>query len=105
MRELSPGNRVRVDPSQASDAACRREAASDRFGTLELELFAWRYPPLADRRVVAARDLGPAGNLPALTAFDGRAYLLIDGEPARLIDYPEGMELLWGGAAGQVTSR
>ena len=105
VRELSPGNRVRVDPSRAPDAACRREAASDRFGTLELEFFAWRYPPLADRAVVAARDLGPAGNLPALTTFDGRAFVLIDGEPATLLDYAEGMELLWGGAAGQATSR
>ncbi|NNL30452.1 MAG: hypothetical protein HKO77_05485 [Gemmatimonadetes bacterium] len=100
IRELSPGNRVRIDPAISPDAACRREAAADRFGSLELEFFAWRYPPLVGRPVVAARDQGPAGNLAVLDALGRRAHVLVDGEPPVLLEYAEGMELLWGGAAG-----
>lgn len=100
MRELSPGNRVRVNAATPPDATCRREANSDRFGTLELEFLVWRHPPLEGRAVVVARDLGPAGNLPALTEWSGDAYVLVDGAPPNLLDYAEGMELVWGGAAG-----
>lgn len=100
IRELSPGNRVRIDPSLSPDAACRREATADRFGSLELEFFAWRYPRLEGRPVVAARDQGPAANLPALQTSGRIAYVLVDGQPPVLLDYAEGMELLWGGAAG-----
>ena len=101
MAELSPGNRVRVDPRLAFDARCRREAGADRFGVLELEHLAWRYPPLEGRTVVVARDLGPAGNLPTLQALDRPAYLLLAGEETVLMEYARGMELLWGGAAGE----
>lgn len=105
IRELSPGNRVRVDPAHPFDAGCRREATSDRFGSLELEFFAWRFPPLEGRPVVAARDLGPAGNLPVLEALDRSAYVLVDGDSPIILEYAEGMELLWGGAAGEAGRR
>ncbi len=78
---------------------------ADRFGTLELEFYAWRHPPLPRRPVVVARDLGPAGNLAALTGWEGSAFVLVDGAPPTLLDYSEGMELVWGGAAGEVGRR
>lgn len=101
MVELSAGNRVRVDPRLAFDARCRREAASDRLGVLDLEYLAWRYPHLEGQAVVAVRDLGPAGNLPVLQAMDRPAYLLVVGDEPLLMEYGPGMELLWGGAAGE----
>ena len=103
-RALSPGNLVRVLPGSQPDAACIREARSDRLGVLELELLAWRFPPMPNARIVVARDLGPAGNLPVLHALARPAYLYVDtGSDTGflLLDYSEGMELLWGGAAGE----
>lgn len=101
---LSPGNVVLVSPTARPSAACLREAAADRLGTVELEPLLWQAPPLAGAPVVVARDLGPAANASVRSALPGRtAYLLIagpEGEPPRLLPYDEGMELLWGGAAG-----
>lgn len=100
-RELSPGNLVRVDPALAFDTRCLREARSDRFGTLELEEVAWRFPPLGGA-VVMARDMGPAANLAVLDAVPRPAYVLLGvDEGPTLVRYAEGMELLWGGAAGE----
>jgi 4-amino-4-deoxy-L-arabinose transferase-like glycosyltransferase len=102
-RALSPGNVVRVDPGVAHDATCLREARADRLGSLELELLAWRYPPLPGPGVVVARDLGPVTNLRTRRATAGSAWVLVDGGQEGgplLLDYDEGMELLWGGAAG-----
>ncbi|MEM7416826.1 MAG: hypothetical protein AAF389_15070 [Gemmatimonadota bacterium] len=101
--ELSPGNVIRVDPSHSPDAACTRQARSDRFGVLELEVVAWRTSP-ADPRIRYVRDMGPALNASVLDARPGPAYVLVDSSPdgePRLFAYDEGMELLWGGAAGR----
>jgi len=101
-RSLSPGNLVRVEPGATVDATCLREARSDRFGVMELELLAWRGPPLPGVNVVFVRDLGPVGNLAVLDAFDRPAFVYVDRNPddePLLLDYAEGIELLWGGAA------
>jgi len=103
VRLVSPGNRILVDPALGLDAGCRREAAADRLGTVELEPLLWQAPPLDGQGLVVARDLGPIGNarvirlLPAhrpLMALEGSA-----GHGLRVIDYADGMELLWRGAA------
>lgn len=103
--ELSPGNRILVRPGAPVDAACAREARSDRLGTLELEPLLWQAPPLPGAKLVVARDLGPDADAQALSAFGGyHAYVAVDaGEArgARLLEYPGGMELLWGGGAAQ----
>ncbi|MDH3271420.1 MAG: hypothetical protein OEN56_08825 [Gemmatimonadota bacterium] len=102
-RTLSPGNLVRVDPSSAFDAACAREARADRLGTLELELVAWRHPPIPGEPVFVARDLGPAANARTLGALNRTPYVLVEREGVRfLVEYAEGMEMLWGGAAGEL---
>jgi hypothetical protein len=113
MRLLSEGNAVRVDPSRAVDAmgafrpVCAREARADRFGILDLEPLAWRLPPLEGRPVRVARDLGPGGNLPVLDAVEGTPFLLVHRDDAGplLLEYAQGMELLWGGAAGAAEAR
>lgn len=101
--ELSRGNMIRVDPSLTPDPACVREARSDRFGVLELELLAWELPLSLDG-VAYVRDLGPGPNAAVLEARPGPAYVLIDATPTgsiQLVDYDEGMEMLWGGVAGR----
>jgi hypothetical protein len=100
-RTLSPGNRVRVDPSLPVSATCMREARSDRFGAIELEGLLWQVPPLPDAQIVIARDMGPAGNAPVLTQYPQKTpYLYMDGpDGPRLLAYDVGMELAWGGPA------
>jgi predicted outer membrane lipoprotein len=103
---LSPGNLVRTSPTREADATCAREAQSDRFGVLDLEMIAWQSPPLDDRAVIFARDLGPTGNLPTLEATDRTPWIYIDVGADRtplLLGYSEGMEVLWRGAAGEST--
>jgi hypothetical protein len=102
-RALSPGNVVRIDPSRVPDLSCAREAASDRFGVLELELLSWQAPPLPERDIVFARDLGPAENLSLLMSTTRTPWIYLDAGPDRgmmLLPYDDGIELLWRGAAG-----
>jgi hypothetical protein len=103
VRLLSPGNPVRVDARVAHDDVCVREAASDRLGITELELLAWRAPALPGRDLVVARDLGPVENALVRAALPGAAFVLLPGPNGtgwQLLDYDDGMELLWRGAAG-----
>lgn len=102
-RLLSPGNGVRVDPGLAPSPTCLREAGSDRLGVLELETVAWRVSGAPDAPVRYARDLGPAANAALLEALSRPGRVLVDTGEERgllLLEYGEGMELLWGGAAG-----
>ena len=96
---LSPGNRIRVSPDVSPDAACRREARSDRLGVLELELVAWRAPALSETNMVYARDLGPGANLRLLDERTDEALVWVDREGAEslIMPYWAGMQLLWGG--------
>lgn len=107
IRLLSEGNAARMDPTEAFGPVCAREARADRFGILDLEPLAWRLPPLEGRPVRVARDLGPGGNLPVLDTVEGTPFLLVHRDDAGplLMGYAEGMELLWGGAAGAAEAR
>jgi len=100
---LSPANPVRMAPDGPRDPTCMREARADRFGVIELELLLWQAPPLPGRDVVVVRDLGPAGNALIREAVDGPVFVYVAGDgngDPRLLDYADGMELLWRGAAG-----
>ena len=103
LQELSPGNRVPVDPREPLPEGCLREAMSDRLGTVELEPLLWQAPPLPGGSLVVARDLGPTTNAGVLNSLAGyHPYVLLDGGPGRaprLLEYREGMELLWHGPA------
>jgi hypothetical protein len=103
VRLLGPGNPARFDPAAEADAGCIREAGSDRFGVLDLEPLLWLYPPRQGAPTLVARDLGPVGNARVLEAVEGRAYVYVPASgpgPGALLEYDEGMELLWRGAAG-----
>ncbi len=101
---LSQGNAALLRPGMPLGDACLREARSDRLGTVELEPLLWRRPPVPGAPVVVARDLGPAANAKILLGFPGATpWVLVDGGPGapwRVVPYAEGMEMLWGGAAG-----
>ena len=98
LRELSPGNVIRVSPSRAPTPSCLREARADRLGVIELEPLLWQAPPLPGRPIVVARDMGPVKNAKLISALRRTPYLYVDfeGEP-RLMEYAAGMELIWGG--------
>jgi len=99
---LSPGNEVWTEPDAPRDAPCLREARADRGGVIDLEPFLWRAPPLPGHATVVARDLGPEVNarvLQALGAPSAFVYTPVEGEAVpHLMDYEEGMDLLWGEA-------
>ena len=98
-REISPGNVIRVSPPRAPTPSCLREARADRLGVIELEPLLWQAPPVPGTRVLVARDLGPLENARLINELRRTPYLYVDleGEP-RLMDYADGMELIWGGA-------
>jgi len=99
--ELSPGNRVRVDPRIPPTPECRREARADRLGVVALAPLVWQgdLPGVDDGRPLVVRDLGPGANARALRRHPDRSpYLYVGDEPGSppvLRPYPEGIELLW----------
>lgn len=99
---VSPGNRILVDPAVGLEPACRREAAADRLGTVELEPLLWQAPPLDGQTLVVARDLGPIANARVISRFPAhRPRVAMEGPAGhglRVVGYAEGMELLWRGA-------
>jgi hypothetical protein len=99
---LSPGNEALVREGAPFDEICRREAASDRLGALELEPLIWQAPPLEGEALVVARDLGPTANEAVRAAFPGhRVFGALAGEggaPTRVLPYAEMMRMLWGRA-------
>jgi len=98
--EISPGNRVLLDPARTLTPECTRQARADATaGTLELEPLLWRTPPLSGRGTLVARDLGPEGNRDLLEAHPGRTpWLLVSlaGGGVRLLPYGEAMARVWG---------
>lgn len=101
---LSPGNVVWMAPGPLRDDACRREAAADRQGVLELEPLLWRAPPLPGRSLIVARDMGPALNAAVRAALsDHEAFVYVppaaDAPTPVVLDYGTGMRRLWGAEA------
>jgi hypothetical protein len=101
---LSSGNPVWMEAGATVDEACTRDARADRNGALDLEPLLWQLPPLPGRDVVVARDMGPEINARALESLPSRrAFVHVSspgrGEAPRLMEYDEGMELLWGAAS------
>jgi hypothetical protein len=104
LTQISEGNRVWLRPGAPLEGGCLREAMSDRHGTVELEPLLWQAPPLPGAHVVVARDMGPLVNARVRSALPGyTARVGVDGgtqSPMQVLGYEEGMERLWGGAAG-----
>jgi hypothetical protein len=99
-RRLSAGNDALVREGAPFDGTCLREAASDRFGVLELEPLLWQAPPVAGTDLVVARDLGPVANELVQAAFPNHGvFAAVPGEPGtrpRVLPYAEAMTALWG---------
>ncbi len=98
---LSPGNRIRIDPRRPLEPVCAREAAADRFGTMELEPLLWQAPPLPGATLVLARDLGPDANRAVREAFRGYSAWMTIGTPegTSLAPYEDAVSRLWRGGA------
>ena len=102
--ELSPGNRVRLEPGPLPPDCAAEARADARSGTLELVTLLWQAPPDRERPTVLARDLGPVDNRAVLEAHPDRTpwVALPDGTGGiRLLPYAEGMARLWGPEQGE----
>lgn len=100
--QLSEGNHARIDPSYPWSASCRREAAADREGTIELATVLARAEAGSPGGPgIWVRDLGPEANARLIEQMDagGRAYLWTaagaGGAPV-LEEYAAGITRLWG---------
>jgi hypothetical protein len=102
---LSDGNDVWTDPGAPRDALCAREARADRQGVVELEPLLWQAPPLAGFDVIVARDMGPELNARTRAALGNPSAFIFTpsgggSTPPFLMDYEEGIALLWAVPAG-----
>lgn len=95
-----------AEPGPAGlEAVCRREAHSDRLGTLGISAFLWRgdLPGLPGSGPMWVRDLGPRRNRKLVALYPDRKPVVLlppaGGLGWRLAPYREGMALLWGGEA------
>jgi len=99
---LTEGNRILVDPGRPVTPQCRSEARADARGIVSLAPLLWQgdLPGMEEGKPMFVRDLGPEGNGEVLEAFpDRRPYLFMTPEPGarpELVDYREGMAILWG---------
>ncbi len=106
---LRAGSTVRVRDGEPFPAACARQLASDRFGTVALAPLLWQgdLPGIEEGRPLFVRDLGPERNRAVLELYPDRvAYAFtpttIDGPP-RIVPYADAMRLLWGAADGDAS--
>ncbi len=99
--EISPGSTVRVDRTVTPSDECRRQAAADRLGVVELAPLLWQgdLPGVEEGAPLFVRDRGPERNAEILARFvDRRAAMLVPGGPDRpplLVPYEEGMARIW----------
>ena len=99
--EISPGSTVRVDRTLLPSAECRRQAAADRLGVVELAPLLWQgdLPGIDGGAPLFVRDLGPQRNAELLARFPDRAAMILmpgsPGGPLVLVPYQEGMERVW----------
>jgi hypothetical protein len=100
--EISPGRRIRVVPGAVLPPSCQREIASDARGTVEVATLYWKsdLPGVDGDGVMFVRDLGPAENTTFMARYpDRRAYVILTCSPGampELVEYGEGIEMLWG---------
>jgi len=82
---------------------CARQIQADRFGAVSLAPLLWQgdLPGLEEGQPMFARDYGPEWNARVMERFPERTPWLftpteVDGPP-QIVDYAEGMRVLWGG--------
>ncbi len=101
---LPSGVVVRARPDEQLAPECRRQARSDRHGTLPLMPLLWQgdLPGLGGGSAMYVRDLGPATNAALIDRFPERRPVVLflrerDRSPT-VVAYELGMEVLWGEA-------
>ncbi|HEX2168071.1 MAG TPA: hypothetical protein VHG09_12635, partial [Longimicrobiales bacterium] len=102
--EIAPGDRIRAWQGEQLTPECSREAASDRFGILDLSPLIWQgdLPGSEESGVMFVRDFGPEKNDALLRAHSDRTPFVYgifehDGDPVAL-PYDSAMSRLWGTA-------
>lgn len=98
--EISPGNRIRVTPSEAMDAGCAREIAADTAGVLDATPYIWQgdLPGISNGRSMFVRDMGPEENVVVLAKFHDREprVALMTAHGISIVGYETGMKTRWG---------
>ena len=84
-------------------AECAQQVEADRFGAVSLAPLLWQgdLPGLPVEGAMYVRDYGPEWNARVLAAHPGRSPHLFtpteEGGRPQIVDYDEGMRVLWGG--------
>lgn len=101
--KMGAGPPIRIAPGAPLAPECQREVRADRFGVLEVTALLWRgdLPGIEKGRPMYVRDLGPERNREVLNRYpERRPYLYVpleEGGSPVLLEYREGMRLLWDG--------
>ena len=99
--EVAPGVFARIDPQVLPDAECRREAAADRRGTVELEPLLWQTPieGLEVDGPLLFRDLGPEVNARVMARHPERtAWMLRSPGEGGTLPYADAEREMWRAA-------
>jgi hypothetical protein len=101
--QVTPGNRIRLQPGETLTPECVREVNADRSGVADVTTLIWQgaMPDAPeDARPLYVRDLGPERNQELLRRFPQRtAYLYGPAFPdnyPRLWPYEGAVRSLWG---------
>ncbi|HEU5210858.1 MAG TPA: hypothetical protein VFU06_15795 [Longimicrobiales bacterium] len=96
---LAPGDNIRVAPGERLTGECRRQALSDRFGTIDISPLLWQADlhGAPGNGPLIARDLGPERNAQLIAMHPERTpYLYVAADAgARLVQYEHGIRALW----------
>ena len=101
---VAPDLTIQTQEGENLSPGCQREMEADRFGALALAPLLWQgdLPGIEKGLPMFVRDQGPDINQRVRDLFPDRpAYLFTPVEPGGppvVVDYGEGMELLWGAA-------
>lgn len=98
--QVSPGNRIRMQPGERVDAGCRTEIAADTAGVVDVAPYIWQgdLPGLNGNQGMFVRDMGPAANARLIAQHRHRSALMLTERNGnvQLIPYEAGMRARWG---------
>jgi hypothetical protein len=99
--EVGPGAPIRILPGEPLPPECARQIRADRLGVLDASRLVWLgdLPGIEVGGPMYLRDLGPERNRQILERYSDRPAVVYtfpgEGQPPRILDYDEGMTLLW----------
>ena len=99
-REISPGNRIRVEVDEKFYEVCAREVQADQGGVIDVTPLLWQgdLPGLPARGPLFVRDMGPEANQKLMSEHpDRRAFMLVpDADTVRMVPYTIAERAIWG---------